>query len=386
MTKFLFCSSPYYGHVNPTLPIVQELIRRGAEVVYLCSAEFQDVIQSVGATFRPYKDVTHNETGFGMESPLMFRTHSIIKQSLEATKADHADFLVYDSTCLWGKLLAEILAIPAIQYFTTYPLHTRFRPFNPYAPAHPLPPELSPRELQSIEVFCNMYHVQRFDHHTVFFHTEPLNLVFFPKEFHPAHELFDRRFTFLAPSIAREDKGIDFSLEDFDQQRIFYVSLGTIHTDFAAVYDICIHALGNQPWRAIFSIGDKIDREIFGPLPENITMYSRVPQLPILQRAEVFVTHGGMNSVMEAILHQVPLVVIPLTREQTLTAQNIEKLKLGIAIRDLRAITAYTLRKIVTQVAEDPEFRANMQTAHNMMLKAKSYKEAADVILRFAAH
>lgn len=54
MSKIVFVEMPAYGHVNPTLPVVQELVRRGEQVIYYVAEEFRPQIEQVGATFRPY--------------------------------------------------------------------------------------------------------------------------------------------------------------------------------------------------------------------------------------------------------------------------------------------------------------------------------------------
>src|SRR5690348_1955290 len=123
MSKFLFCNASYSGHVNPTLPIVRELVSRGAEVTYYCTDKFKEAIELTGADFHCYKDpwsspdfVSYKEfTKIVSISAHYF----ILQQLLHDAYTRQADYLIYESMCLWGKVLARILNIPAISLHTT---------------------------------------------------------------------------------------------------------------------------------------------------------------------------------------------------------------------------------------------------------------------------
>ena len=69
--------------------------------------------------------------------------------------------------------------------------------------------------------------------------------------------------------------------------------------------------------------------ETLGNIPSNIWTYSYVPQLEVLQHTDLFITHGGMNSVNEAMYYGVPMLVMPVINDQPLNAAQVEKLKLG---------------------------------------------------------
>lgn len=64
----------------------------------------------------------------------------------------------------------------------------------------------------------------------------------------------------------------------------------------------------------IFSIGQEIPYNILYPLTENIRVFRQVPQFDLLQYCDLMITHGGMNSITECILRQVPMLVYPLNR------------------------------------------------------------------------
>jgi MGT family glycosyltransferase len=120
-----------------------------------------------------------------------------------------------------------------------------------------------------------------------------------------------------------------------------------------------------------------------GEIPANFLLAPYVPQLEVLQRASVFVTHGGMNSTMESLYYGVPMVLVPQQIEQEKTAQRSAELGLGIAL-DPYNLTAEALRTAVEQVQQAPSFRANVQAMQQTVRAAGGFQSAVDAITGFA--
>ena len=76
MAKILFFNVPAYGHVNPTLPVVTELVRRGHQLVYYDADTFERTIQATGAEFRAYPDSSASE------AELADRIHNLVSVSV----------------------------------------------------------------------------------------------------------------------------------------------------------------------------------------------------------------------------------------------------------------------------------------------------------------
>ena len=74
-----------------------------------------------------------------------------------------------------------------------------------------------------------------------------------------------------------------------------------------------LHAPGRQ---IVLSIGPNLAVEKFASLPGNAIVVNRAPQIEILKRAALCVTHGGLNTALESLAHGVPMVVIPVTNDQ----------------------------------------------------------------------
>ena len=83
-----------------------------------------------------------------------------------------------------------------------------------------------------------------------------------------------------------------------------------------------------SPWCVVLATGH-LPVAALGVLPDNIVAYQWIPQLRVLRHADVFLTHGGMNSVQEATVSGVPMLLAPRVREQRLTARRVVSLSLG---------------------------------------------------------
>src|SRR4051794_18925568 len=78
-----------------------------------------------------------------------------------------------------------------------------------------------------------------------------------------------------------------------------------------------------------------------------------------IKHTDVFVTHGGMNSVMEAIYYGVPMVVVPQQPEQAMTATRVAELGLGVALEP-EQVTTGALRDAVATISGEPDYRSRV--------------------------
>jgi MGT family glycosyltransferase len=115
-----------------------------------------------------------------------------------------------------------------------------------------------------------------------------------------------------------------------------------------------------------------------GPVPSNFEIRPRFPQLAVLKRASAFITHAGMNSVMEALSHGVPMVAIPMTPEQKSNADRVVELGLG-------SRRGNDLGAAVTRVSKDPDIRANLDRMRHVIRESGGVTRGADEIENYLA-
>ncbi|MDF5717662.1 MAG: glycosyltransferase [Rhizonema sp. NSF051] len=95
-----------------------------------------------------------------------------------------------------------------------------------------------------------------------------------------------------------------------------------------------------------------------------------------------YLTHGGMNSVMEFLYYGVPMIVIPQMPEQKMTAQRFAELNLGLNFEKAE-VTASLLESVVTRVMNEPQWRDHVRQMQQVLQATVGYQQAADEILWF---
>jgi MGT family glycosyltransferase len=398
MTKYIFLDLPSYGHVNPTLALVQELVQRGHHVSYYLPERFQSAIQATGAIFRSYQSQINPQwvvdaSGLPRRLPVSIvdEGRHVLPQILERIGAEQPDCLVYDHMCTWGYIVAQVLNVPAIVLYTTYvmkeagPADTNMRSVVqvPSGQSQLDVPDGRSDQKADWETLCETYHVPPFDLYGEL--AAQLFIVFLPKEWQPNGHTLDERYLFVGPSILPRHEESDFPFDHLrDTLPILYISLGTIFNNWPQFFKMCFEAFGGLPWQVVVSVGKQADLAALGPVPDNFLVASHVPQLEILSRTHVFLTHAGMNSTMESLYYGVPMVAIPQWTDQAMTAQRIAQMGLGVML-ERETVNAATLREAVERVANNASFRQRTQIMQRITRREPSgYQRAADAMIQFA--
>jgi len=145
--------------------------------------------------------------------------------------------------------------------------------------------------------------------------------------------------------------------------KLIYVSLGTAQQAQKEgaekrFFNRLIDAARTQPnWRLILAVRPELVND-FSNCPPTVFVFSRVPQLHVLQRADVFITHGGLNSVLEAILLHVPMLVYPLNTKWDLPGYAARVVAHGVGlIGDLVRDDTTTITGHIGRLLNDSSFR-----------------------------
>ena len=184
------------------------------------------------------------------------------------------------------------------------------------------------------------------------------------------------KYAFVGPSIRPTTETIEKT-----HDVLIYISMGTVNNDLLPFYRACIAAFADSPYQVILSTGEQIDRSALGTLPDNITALPHVDQIAVLQKADVFLSHCGMNSASESLYFGVPLVLFPQTNEQGGVAARVAELGAGLK---LEKADAASIRTAVDAVLQTPSYRANAQNIRESFLRCGGAKAAVDRILSVA--
>ena len=388
MSTIAFLNIAMHGHVNPTLPVVAELVRRGHSVTYHTSPAFREEIAATGATVRLYPGGEPRLPDPLGPVPLMEDLARTAVHVLPAVLTDlrHArpDLIVHDASCLWGAVAARELDVPAASSFTTFA-------FNRHVPS-PMraswgllaeavtEPRDIPRYLRSRWRLHRRFDTRGLPLLDMLNVRQPLNLVYTSRAFHPAVDTFDRSYRFVGASLGARRPDPSFAADRL-RDPVLYASLGTVFQADPQLLRGLATALAPLGGTVIVATG-RTDPAALGPLPANVLARRFVPQPEVLDRAALFVTHGGMNSVNEAMYAGVPMLVVPQGADQPLVARRVVELGAGLSIRtqDAAAGPVHTLAR---RLLDDPRFRAAATTLRAAQRQAGGYQRAADELERY---
>jgi MGT family glycosyltransferase len=331
MGRLAYFSFPAHGHVNPTLPVIRELVRREHNVVYYATEQFRQVIQETGALFHPYAaQFSMPERGPGPFAKvsatlekLLELTRVVLDNHLEQTKVARPTHIMYDSFAPWGALVAQLLGLRSIASIPSILVNRDIDSRYGAGPGRqPEDPRLTAQWVASFRSRCQAclrpYDLPELPSPTQLLQTYgDLNVVYTSRLFQPFAEAFDdRQFKFVGPCFEFRPQAPPFPFDQLDGRPLILVSLGTVYGNHPQFLRRCLQELADSPWQVALSTGGNFRAEDLGPVPGNFIVRSFVPQIEILRRAAAFVTHGGMNSVQEALYHGVPLVVAPQAADQ----------------------------------------------------------------------
>jgi UDP:flavonoid glycosyltransferase YjiC (YdhE family) len=136
-----------------------------------------------------------------------------------------------------------------------------------------------------------------------------------------------------------------------------YVTLGTIfNMESGDLFQRVLAGLRELPIELIVTVGRDIDPAELGPQPANVHIERYVPQATILPHCDLVVSHSGSGSVLGALTHGLPMVLLPLGADQPLNAARCETL--GVArILDAVGATPLMVREAMSRVLDDPAYR-----------------------------
>ncbi len=400
MATLIFLSIPAHGHINPTLPVVAELVQRGHRVIYYDTEEFRTKIEPTGAEFRAYPEPMPSSADIvkmladgnivRVSIEMLRTTERLMPFTLEMLQRERPDAVVFDSLALWGMMAARRLQLPSVASIS----HFVFDPTGENAPGlrdfvHwfgqilPMLPEV-------IRIRCRLAreYPDVFPRRDIFPTRGSRSLIFTSADLQPKTNQIDSTFRFVGASINPVTREADFPFDQLTRKPLTYISLGTINNLDTHFYRETFSAFADHPGQFILSAGQHIDMAQLGTIPANFIVRPSVPQLAILQHSDLFISHGGMNSIHESLYYGVPLLIVPQQMEQLLNGRIVAAKGAGVLIGDkppYGQVTAGQLRTAADEVLRSSSYRQNAQSRSESLRAAGGYRHAADEIEQIAS-
>jgi MGT family glycosyltransferase len=375
-----FCI-PAHGHTNPTLGLVKALTEAGYKVYYFSFEMFREKLENAGAIFIPCDgydfDMEDKENADRVGKDMAFAVELLVSSTLAldemVTKKVgeiQPDVIVGDSIAYWGKLAAMKHNIPFVSSTTTFA-------FNKYSSKY-----MNRGVGQTLKMLFSMPKVNKQIKRLqekgypvkgildIVQNDNSVNtVVYTSKYFQPYSETFSDKYHFIGPSI----RPITDTFEKKAEKTV-YVSMGTVNQN-DEFYRNAFNALGKTDYQVIFSMGTSTQH--FDNVPDNIEIYESVDQMAVLNIADAFITHCGMNSASEGLYFGVPLILFPQTPEQDAVAKRAEELGAGLR---LSSINEDDILKDIKRIIEDKSFKEGADKVSESFKSSGGLKEAVAFI------
>ncbi|HEY2443313.1 MAG TPA: nucleotide disphospho-sugar-binding domain-containing protein [Streptosporangiaceae bacterium] len=380
MSRFLFVVPPLTGHVNPTVAVGGELAVRGHDVAWAGHpGTLRPLLPDDARIFPVIDDALDERLRAERERWLTLRGAAVLKffwedfviplghamlPGTEAAVASFApDVVVADQQALAGAVAAR-RAGAAWATSASTPAEL----LRPLA-AWPRVDEWVRGQITAFQRSCGVTDAVdlRFSGQLVLAFTTPALMGDISG--------FPGHYVFTGPALtARPDRG-SFPWGWLDPgRRHVLVSLGTLNG--AAGERFFLTAVD-----ALAGLGGELQAIIVGrptgPVPPHILFAGHVPQLRLLPHMSAVVSHGGHNTVCEALAHGLPLVVAPVRDDQPIIAQQVADAGAGIRVRFGR-LRAEELGDAIRAVLDEPRYAAAARGVRDCFAAAGGAGTAAD--------
>lgn len=347
MKKIAIITSGLTGIVNISIAIANRLKKEGFEIVYLCPIDVQKKVSSVVPNFIKLPLLPLENYNNSSENSDILETYATYKNELKAVQADC--FLI-------DVELHELI-------FTAYGLSIPIRLISPWFTGEkgegypPLTSAILPTPKMAVSMAWYKRELKTFlkkilkpNHSEISRRNAlknlaqkngfPLNTLknsAFPPIFLNRHlntyccnlESLDfpnnklpSNYKYIGPQVSDFRQTLDSDNEDMknieriikrakeEGKKIIYCSLSSFQKGDTHFLENIIKTCGSEnKWVLIASLGGLITPDSFNSIPENVHLFSWVAQLYILSKADLSINHGGINTINECILNEVPMLV-----------------------------------------------------------------------------
>lgn len=382
--NILMVNVPFSGHINPTLALAEELVRRGHKVSYILNNEWREQIEGIGAELIPYMD--HGDFRVVLKNghpKNIFEVLHMWKYVYDTIIAvgEQYDVLIYEFYTFIAYAAGIRLGLKVIRQFSTFAVNEN----NINSMLSSDNKEISLLKNRFLlklitKIVCGKRKLSTENILTEITKVPvKANIVYTARDFQTNKEEFGEEYCFVGPMI--NERKCDISIPyDKISGTIIYISLGTIQNEQMTFYKKCMEAWKtSDDVSVIMSVGKKTDIQKLMPIPHNFYVYHYVPQLEVLEKSSVFVTHGGMNSVNEGLYFENRILGIPMDLDQYAVVKQVQELKLGYGL-DKECVTPEELRKSVQELLADDEIAKSVKNMSKVMRNAGGAKRAAEFV------
>ena len=409
MTHFgIFCPASS-GHLNTMIPLGSELLRRGHRVTVFNFLDAKAITLASGLEFQPLAEdecpagsIPERLAQLGELSGLTAFRYTIkiftqvsdllLSQGPATMKKAGVEALLVDQVSPEGGTMADFLNLPFITVCSALTLNQ-----DPKIPPFCTPWQYSPTWIASWrnqasyqllnllarpirEVIAEYREEWKLPLHSHDPYSKLAQLSQQPAEFEFPRQNLPPHFHFTGPyHNPATRQPVPFPFEQLTGQPLIYASMGTVQNRLLDVFKIIASACEGLDAQLVISLGGSATPESLGSLPGNPIVVGYAPQLELLQKATLTITHAGMNTTLESLSNGVPMVAIPVANDQPGVAARIAWTGVGEVV-SLKELSVPKLRSAIGKVLTQESYKQRAIEMQEAIGRSGGVKRAADII------
>ena len=398
------------GHLNPTTAVARQLQLRGHQVTFYQGLTSKKRLEDAGFTVRPFdagrtpEEILAGQQRLAELSDLAALLYTVkfianttaacLREVPGMMRQDKIDLLLVDQIRREGSTIAQEVGIPYVVLCNA--LMMNYEPdVPPFCTTWRYQPSLW-RRLRN-RAFDRLLHLiarpllapinqhrRRLGLPEVRGYTESkgpaAQISQLPAEFDFPRKQLPPNFHYVGPAIDDTTRdSIDFPFHKLDGRPLIYASLGTLQNRLPPVFATIAQACESLPVQLVISLGGGCKPESLPSFAGDPIVVEFAPQLALLQKAKLCITHAGLNTTLESLANAVPMVAIPITNDQPGVAARIAHSGAGQFI-PLKKLTPHRLREALQAVLTDSTYAANAKRLQAAIQKSGGPRRAAEVI------
>jgi zeaxanthin glucosyltransferase len=321
-------------------------------------------------------------------------TDTLLQEAPTALRNAGVEALIIDQTSFGGSTVAQLLDLPFISVCCALMLNQdpNVPPFNTSWSYHPswwarlrnqagneLMVSIAKPITKLLAEYRQQWNLPPFTHSNDAY-SQLAQLCQQPAEFEDPRQSLPSCFHFTGPySNPASRESTTFPFDKLTGQPLIYASLGTVQNQLLGTFQTIAEACQDLDAQLVIALGGGSTPESLPALPGSPLVVGFAPQLELLQRATLTITHAGMNTTLESLSNGVPMVAIPIANDQPGVAARIAWTGTG-AVVPLKRLNVSKLRSVLKQVLTEDSYKKNALRLQAAIKRAGGVKKAADIV------
>jgi len=395
--KILFVVLPEQGHINPMIGVAQCIYQMKFEVAFFSQNDISEQLFKAGIHCKCYTpqaepDIPDEFLVHGADFVNKMKDKGWMQLWIKTLLIDSVPFLVDELAEVVNSFEPDIIVSDPMVYATAIVAEKQGIPWAGISNSlNPVTPRQWTSDLiETLEKFKGerqaLFSLFKRDvNFRVADLVSPWLNTVFTSETYISREFGENNFSFYVgtpfPTNGIRGDETDFPFDKINKnKKVVYMSLGSMVFYHPNLFLTVAKALEGLNVQLILSVGGLYYEGFEKEFSEESIVMPYVPQIQVLDKVDVMISHGGANSVLECMARGIPMALLPLCNDQFFQAKFMTKANTGIVL-DAENPNVKTYRTgLIELINEDNVYHKNVQIIKNSLKNYKGAEEVADLI------